>query len=91
MLIWLFTLLDFFVLFTLIVTHFHWLVSPLLILLSFVYLIAKGIIFFGELLSMLDLLIALYFILIVFGIGFNLLFYFSVAFLIYKIVMGFMS
>ena len=51
--------MDIFVLFTLLVTHFHWLVSPVLILLSFIYLIAKGIIFFGELLSMLDLLIAL--------------------------------
>ena len=83
--------MDIFVLFTLLVTHFHWLVSPVLILLSFIYLIAKGIIFFGELLSMLDLLIALYFALFVFGISFNLLFYFGVVFLLYKIVMGFMS
>lgn len=91
MLIWIFTFLDIFVLFTLLVTHFHWLVSPMLILLSFIYLIAKGIIFFGELLSMLDLVIAIYFVLFVFGISFDLLFYFGVVFLIYKILMGFMS
>lgn len=91
MLIWLFSILDFVVLFDLIVTHYNWLISPILILFSIIYLIAKGIIFFGELLSMLDLLVALYFILFLFGINVSLLFYFGVIFLIYKIIMGFMS
>jgi len=91
MLIWIFGLLDLFVLFTLIVTHYSWIVSPILILLSFLYLVAKGIIFFGEILSMLDLLIAFYFILIIFGVHFNLLFYFGVILLLYKVIMSFIS
>ena len=91
MLIWLFTLMDLFVLFTLIVTHYNWIVSPVLILLSFLYLVAKGVIFFGEILSIFDLLVALYFVLIVFGIHFNLLFYFGVVLLLYKIIMGFIG
>tara|TARA_Y100000034_G_C6903471_1_gene418577 strand:- start:660 stop:935 length:276 start_codon:yes stop_codon:yes gene_type:complete len=91
MLIWIFALLDLVALFTLIVTHYGWIISPLLILLSFLYLVVKGVMFFGELLSMFDLLIAIYFILFVFGITFNLLFYFAVIVLIYKIVMSFMS
>ena len=83
--------MDLFVLFTLIVTHYSWIVSPILILLSFLYLTAKGIIFFGELLSMLDVLVAFYFVLFVFGITFNLLFYFGVILLLYKIIMSFTS
>ena len=89
MLIWIFGLLDLFALLTLVVTHYGWIVSPILILLAFLYLVAKGIIFFGELLSMLDLLIAFYFVLFVFGITFNLLFYFGVVVLLYKIIMSF--
>jgi len=89
MLIWIFSLFDLFVLFTLMVSHYDWIVSPIMILLSFVYLAAKGFIFFGELLSMLDLLVAFYFVLFVFGIHFNLLFYFGVVFLLYKIIIGF--
>ena len=91
MLIWILTLLDLFSLFILIVTHYGWIVSPILILLSFVYLVGKGIIFFGEILSILDLFVALYFVLFVFGLQFNLLFYFSVMFLLYKIIMGFVN
>ena len=90
MLIWILTLLDLFSLFILIVTYYGWIVSPILILLSFVYLVGKGIIFFGEILSILDLLIAIYFALLIFGIHFNLLFYFGVVFLLYKIIMGFL-
>ena len=90
MLMWIFSLLDLIVLFTLIVTQYGWIISPILIILSFLYLFAKGIIFFGELLSMLDLLIAIYFALLIFGIHFNLLFYFGVVFLLYKIIMGFL-
>ncbi len=89
MLIWIFGLLDVFALFTLVVTHYGWIVSPILILLAFLYLAVKGFIFFGELLSMLDLLVAFYFILFVFGIQFNLLFYFGVILLLYKIIMSF--
>jgi len=91
MLIWIFALLDLFVLFTLIVTHYSWIVSPVLILLSFLYLIGKGVVFFGELLSMLDLVIAVYFVLFAFGVTFNLLFYFGVVVLLYKIIMSFVS
>ena len=91
MLIWILTLLDLFSLFILIVTYYGWIVSPILILLSFVYLVGKGIIFFGEILSILDLFVALYFVLFVFGLQFNLLFYFSVMFLLYKIIMGFVN
>ena len=89
MLIWIFALLDLFALFTLVVTHYGWIVSPLLIILSFLYLVGKGIIFFGELLSIFDVIIAFYFILFVFGVTFNLLFYFGVVILLYKIIMSF--
>tara|TARA_Y100000034_G_scaffold115228_1_gene152178 strand:+ start:271 stop:546 length:276 start_codon:yes stop_codon:yes gene_type:complete len=89
MLIWIFGLLDLFALFTLVVTHYGWIVSPLLIILTFLYLVGKGLIFFGELLSMLDVVIAFYFILFAFGITFNLLFYFGVVILLYKIIMSF--
>tara|TARA_Y100000310_G_scaffold316570_1_gene368454 strand:- start:500 stop:775 length:276 start_codon:yes stop_codon:yes gene_type:complete len=89
MLIWIFGLLDLFALFTLVVTHYGWIVSPLLIILTFLYLVGKGIIFFGDVLSILDVVIAFYFILFVFGITFNLLFYFGVILLLYKIIMSF--
>lgn len=89
--IWIFGALDSMVLFTLIITHYGWISSPILILLSFLYLVAKGVIFFGELLSMLDLLVAFYFVLFAFGVNFNLLFYFGVVFLIYKISMSFIN
>lgn len=89
MIIWIFGLLDLFALFTLVVTHYGWIASPILILLTFLYLFGKGIIFFGEILSMLDLFVAFYFILFIFGITFDLLFYFGVVLLLYKIVMSF--
>lgn len=91
MLIWVFGLLDLLALFVLIVTHYGWIVSPILILLTFLYLASKGVIFFGELFSMLDLVIAFYFILFIFGVTFNLLFYFGVILLLYKVVMSFTS
>jgi len=85
------TILDLIVFFTLILTHYNWLVSSLLVILSIVYLLVKGLAFFGELLSMLDIVVAIYFVLFLMGINFNLLFYFSVVFLLYKIVMGFVN
>ena len=91
MLMILFTILDLIVLFALFVTYYSWIISPLLIILSIVYLFAKGVIFFVELLSMLDLVVAFYFILFTIGINFNILFYFGVVFLLYKIVMGFVD
>ena len=91
MIIWIFGALDLMVLFTLVITHYGWISSPILILLSFLYLVSKGIIFFGELLSMLDLAVAFYFVLFAFGIHFNLLFYFGVVFLSYKIIMSFIN
>ncbi len=91
MLMLIFTILDLIVFITLILTHYSWIVSPLLIILSVIYLLVKGLAFFGELLSMLDLVIALYFILFLIGINFSLLFYFGVVFLLYKIIMGFVN
>jgi len=91
MLMFLFTILDLIVLFTLVVSYYGWIVSPLLVIVSAIYLLLKGLAFFGELLSMLDLIVALYFILFLFGVNFSLLFYFGVVFLLYKILMGFVN
>lgn len=91
MIMFILTILDLIVFFTLILTHYNWLVSSLLVILSIVYLLVKGLAFFGELLSMLDIVVAIYFVLFLMGINFNLLFYFSVVFLLYKIVMGFVN
>ncbi|MBS3143421.1 hypothetical protein J4446_00895 [Candidatus Woesearchaeota archaeon] len=89
MIIWIFGILDLLALFTLVITHYGWIISPILILLMFLYLVAKGLIFFGELLSMMDLLVAFYFVLFVFGVRFDLLFYFGAILLLYKSIMSF--
>jgi len=90
MLMWIFTALDIFVLITLFLTHYNWLLSPLMIFLSFIYLVFKGILFFGEIMSTIDLLIAIYLILMVFGLK-TFIFYFIVFWFLYKIFFAFVD
>ena len=76
--------MDVFVLITIFLTHYAWFISPMMILASFVYLVFKGVLFFGEIMSMVDLLIAVYLILMVFGVK-TFIFYLIVFWFLYKI------
>jgi hypothetical protein len=87
---WIFTILDVFVLVTLFLTHYGWFVSPLMIFFSFFYLIFKGVLFFGEIMSTIDLLVAFYLVLMVFGLK-TFIFYIIVFWFLYKLFFAFMD
>lgn len=69
MLIWIFMFLDLFVLLVITLTHFNVLSqATVLLLMAAGYLTLKGFIFFDEFMSKVDLSIAFYIILMIFGL-----------------------
>ena len=85
MLLWLFNLLDLIVAINLIAAHFG--AFQIIALFSMIYLIGKGIIFIKDPFSILDIIIGLYFIILLLGIKTFLTWIFF-AYLIYKIVVS---
>ncbi|MCD4666219.1 hypothetical protein K8R47_00215 [archaeon] len=88
MVVKLFTLIDFLVLIVIIGTHFSWFNTPFLAIIAALYLIIKGFAFFGEILSILDLISGIYLILMLFNVKFAIV-YFIIIFFLYKIFVGF--
>ena len=89
MLWFLLTILDLLVAVSLVLTQIGLLDSVRILLTSVIYLAAKGYVFKGDLLSILDVVSALYIVLMMFGIR-TFLAYFVVAYLMYKVVVYFL-
>ncbi len=86
--LWLLTLLDLFVLIIATITHFNILVSLTLIILSSGYLIIKGVAFFGEGMSFIDLGVAVYLLLMLIGVR-TFVYYIIMAWFLYKLIFSF--
>lgn len=86
MIIWIFALLDLLVLVTITLAHFNIAFSLYLLVLSLAYLTIKGVVFFPETMSMIDLVFAIYILLLLFGLNITLLFYLAAAWFLYKLI-----
>ena len=90
MLIWLFFIGDLISLFGIIGMHFDFITGWRIPIWCIIYLLAKGLFFLGDILSVLDIIVALYMIImLVFNVSWFFT-YFAIAFLVYKLVMTFM-
>lgn len=85
MLIWIFNFLDAIVVLALLGGHFGFLEG--LLIPCFVYLVVKGIIFINDPFSILDLIIAVYLIILIFGIS-TFLTYIFALYMLYKIILS---
>lgn len=77
--------LDLMVLITITLTQFSLVPTLPLLISSSTYLSAKGIIFFGEFMSIMDLLIAFYLILMIFGLKITFVYYIMLGWFLYKL------
>jgi hypothetical protein len=85
MLIWIFTILDLFVLTAISLVHFSMISGATnLLLFSISYLIVKAVIF-RDIMSYIDLGVAFYILLMIFGIKISFIFYLAMAWFIYKL------
>lgn len=89
MLWFLLTVMDLLVAVSLVLAQVGLLDSFRILLTSAIYLAAKGYVFKGDLLSILDMLSAAYIVLMMFGVK-TFLAYFVVAYLLYKVVVYFL-
>jgi len=67
--------------------NFKLLLWPYLLIISAFYLVLKGIVFWGDILSFIDIATAFYIILMLFGLN-SVLVYFFIAYLFYKVVIS---
>ena len=86
MLIWIFMALDILVVATIILIQLEILFPLNLMVFSIVYLLGKGAMFFGEPMSAIDLLIAFYIILMIFGIKITLVYFMIIGWFAYKFI-----
>ncbi len=85
MILWLFIILDMFTLASITLIHFDIFFAWYLISVSVTYLVLKGVIFFGEPMSMVDFLIGIYLLLMLVGIQFTYVYYFIIFWFSYKL------
>jgi|TARA_Y100000034_G_scaffold59011_1_gene71829 hypothetical protein len=85
MLIWIFTILDLFVLTAISLVHFSMISGATnLLLFSISYLVVKAVVF-RDIMSYIDLGVAFYILLMIFGIKISFIFYLAMAWFIYKL------
>ena len=85
MLIWIFMVLDLFVITAIILVHFSMIYgATILLLFSISYLVVKAVIF-RDIMSYIDLGVAFYILLMIFGIKISFIFYLAMAWFIYKL------
>lgn len=86
MLIWVFMALDIMTLITITIAQFTSLHPYYLMFLSIGYLTIKGLVFFGELMSAIDLVVAFYIFLLFLGVEINAAYFTILAWFLYKLV-----
>ncbi len=91
MILWIFIILDALVLTTITLTQFTSASTFPLLLSSITYLGAKGFLFFGEPMSTIDLFIAVYLILMIFGVKIIFAYYLMLGWFLYKLLFTLLS
>lgn len=82
------TILDLIILIVILGLHFNFIHSFIITVLAVLYLIFKGIIFIGDLFSLLDILVGIYLVLMYLGVQ-TFITYIIIIYFIYKIVFSF--
>ncbi|MBS3070939.1 hypothetical protein J4407_01405 [Candidatus Pacearchaeota archaeon] len=86
MLIWIFMVLDILTLVTISLAQFSSIFPIQLMLFSIFYLLLKGIMFFGEPMSIIDILVAFYIFLMILGINITLIYLVILFWFLYKLI-----
>lgn len=84
-------ILDLLVLGTISVVQFTYLAPLYLMFLCISYLTIKGLVFFGEIMSIIDLLVAFYIFLMFFGMEITGVYFTIFAWFIYKLIFTFLG